>query len=341
MLQSAVFWCLVSPGVHSIPSAPSSTPTVTQYLNVVTDVTTIFVQTDKAIYKPGQLVHYRVFAVYPDLSMYQGRFSIEIRDPNGNVIQWRSGVEGAQGVAEGDLPLADQPVMGDWVIKVTIQDTVVGLRALTEFVHLAVPRGYDLHLQVRAPHVQADFDVTDSNALVLQTRDFQIVPSEVTFTATGRGVAVAELDVFFNVESKVGQAAFEVSTVLLDDYINSFKLMICTRWLLAGESGMAVQEVGIPSGFAPDMSSVGDVAGIKRAEQKGDYLDVYFDQVTKNYVCYTVMFDRQSKVANSQPSYVITQDYYQPGNRAVVSYQSLSLKNSEVCDVCPACCHQV
>ncbi|KAK7463205.1 hypothetical protein BaRGS_00038214, partial [Batillaria attramentaria] len=48
-------------------------------VSVIQDVTTIFVQTDKAIYKPGQMVHYRVFAVYPDLQMYDGNFWIEIK----------------------------------------------------------------------------------------------------------------------------------------------------------------------------------------------------------------------------------------------------------------------
>ena len=40
-----------------------------------------------------------------------------------------------------------------------------------------------------------------------------------------------QLDVFFNVETDLGEPAFEVSTVLLDDYLNSFKVMICTRYV--------------------------------------------------------------------------------------------------------------
>ncbi|KAK7480804.1 hypothetical protein BaRGS_00027970, partial [Batillaria attramentaria] len=90
-------------------------------VSVIQDVTTIFVQTDKAIYKPGQMVHYRVFAVYPDLQMYDGNFWIEIKDPNGNKIQHMSDVASREGVVEGSLGLADQPVFGDWVITVQIQ----------------------------------------------------------------------------------------------------------------------------------------------------------------------------------------------------------------------------
>ncbi|XP_025086889.1 CD109 antigen-like [Pomacea canaliculata] len=92
-------------------------------LNVAYDITTILVQTDKAIYKPGQLVHYRVFAVYPDLRMYTGKFQIEVSDPNGNKIQRLSEVSGTQGVVEGSLGLADKPLFGDWTISVQIQTT--------------------------------------------------------------------------------------------------------------------------------------------------------------------------------------------------------------------------
>ena len=66
-----------------------------------------------------------------------------------------------------------------------MQDTVVGLQAMTEFVHQAVPAGNDLHLDVRADHSDAHFDVTDSNALVLQSSDvslcldvFNIMPAK-------------------------------------------------------------------------------------------------------------------------------------------------------------------
>eukprot|EP00057_Strongylocentrotus_purpuratus_P024782 XP_011679256.1 PREDICTED: CD109 antigen-like [Strongylocentrotus purpuratus] len=47
----------------------------------------IFVQSDKAIYKPGQTVRYRVLAVYPDLKPYVGPFTLTVSDAKGNVIE--------------------------------------------------------------------------------------------------------------------------------------------------------------------------------------------------------------------------------------------------------------
>ena len=44
-----------------------------------------------------------------------------VQDPNHNKIQYRSEVMGQDGVVEGSLGLADQPVFGDWTISVKIQ----------------------------------------------------------------------------------------------------------------------------------------------------------------------------------------------------------------------------
>ncbi len=51
------------------------------------------------------------------------------------------------------------------------------------------------------------------------------------------------------------------------------------RWRKQGASGMAVMEISIPSGFEPDMTAIGNVAGIKRTERRGRNVVVYFNEV--------------------------------------------------------------
>lgn len=62
---------------------------------------------------------------------------------------------------------------------------------------------------------------------------------------------------------------------------------------------MVVQEVGIPSGFAPDMSSVGNVAGLKLVEQRGRFVDVYFDTVSilVAFIVYCSTFSMLNKLS--------------------------------------------
>ncbi|XP_033103844.1 CD109 antigen-like [Anneissia japonica] len=80
----------------------------------------IYIQTDKAIYKPGQTINYRIFAVNPDLSQRMVNFDIEIKDPLGNLIkQWIDYEPPSTGVITEELMMTTQPVLGDWTITAT------------------------------------------------------------------------------------------------------------------------------------------------------------------------------------------------------------------------------
>ena len=55
----------------------------------------------------------------------------------------------------------------------------------------------------------------------------------------------------------------------------------CTRYLGEGQTGMCIQEIQIPSGFVADLASTGNIAGLKRMEQRGSDVVAYFDQVKR------------------------------------------------------------
>ena len=54
------------------------------------------------------------------------------------------------------------------------------------------------------------------------------------------------------------------------------------RWLHTGASGMAVQELGIPTGFEVDLKSMAQVTEIKRTETANRKLILYFDEVNSS-----------------------------------------------------------
>lgn len=87
-------------------------------LNYQSKSVSIFIQTDKAMYKPGQTVNFRAFAIYPNMSTYTGAMDIEIYDPNTNKIKQILGARDSTGVITNFLEVDTQPVLGDWKIKV-------------------------------------------------------------------------------------------------------------------------------------------------------------------------------------------------------------------------------
>ncbi|XP_072212583.1 alpha-2-macroglobulin-like protein 1 [Excalfactoria chinensis] len=79
----------------------------------------IFIQTDKAVYKPGQQVKFRVVSLDKDLVASDKKLPLVfMKDPRGNrIAQWRD-VSPRQGIVDLSLPLAAEPALGTYTIHV-------------------------------------------------------------------------------------------------------------------------------------------------------------------------------------------------------------------------------
>ncbi|KAK7096879.1 CD109 antigen-like [Littorina saxatilis] len=159
------------------------------------------------------------------------------------------------------------------------------------------------------------------------------------FTASGQGKVFSQVEVKYRVTDDVGDASFEVVPVVLDESLQHFKLMICSRWLLKRESGITVQEVTVPSGFVADVTGLTkDYGVVKYIRRNETTTTVYFDRVGRDSTCYTLAVKRVHQVARSAPGYIVTRSFQTPENRNIVSYHPRRLEESTVCDLCPACC---
>ncbi|XP_043226304.1 alpha-2-macroglobulin-like [Amphibalanus amphitrite] len=80
----------------------------------------LFVQTDKFVYKPGQLVRFRVFSVDSELRPVTKPIPlIFIQTPLGTrVAQWTD-QSGRSGLVQLEFQLSDEPTLGDWTIHVS------------------------------------------------------------------------------------------------------------------------------------------------------------------------------------------------------------------------------
>eukprot|EP00094_Tigriopus_californicus_P007480 TCALIF_07202-PA protein Name:"Similar to CUBN Cubilin (Canis familiaris)" AED:0.20 eAED:0.21 QI:0/0.76/0.57/0.97/0.85/0.88/35/0/3998 len=105
-------------------SAKGNNPIVfdqTQDLTYVHKGYSVFIQTDKAIYRPGNVVKFRAIVVTPELKpSVVGSIDVKMQDGSGNLIKNWNRVFTTKGVFAGEIQLADSVVMGDWNITVDV-----------------------------------------------------------------------------------------------------------------------------------------------------------------------------------------------------------------------------
>ncbi|KAM4608160.1 C3 and PZP-like alpha-2-macroglobulin domain-containing protein 8 [Discoglossus pictus] len=86
-------------------------------VTVDTKGSSVFIQTDKPVYKPKQKVLINMYVVTPDLRPTNEKIEAYILDPRGSrIIQWTDLRPICCGVVNMSFPLSDQPVFGEWLV---------------------------------------------------------------------------------------------------------------------------------------------------------------------------------------------------------------------------------
>ncbi|XP_012945936.1 CD109 antigen [Aplysia californica] len=222
---------------------------------------------------------------------------------------------------------------------VSTQDTVIALNALSEFNRQVYSDNFQVSITTTFNVFQRfRFNIDKTNSLVLQSKDTTRVPSSVKIEARGSGVALVNLAVFFNVLQEVEETFFDLKLSMDDESLNHFSLTVCACWLGEGSaSGMAVAEVGVPSGFSVDPDLISDNTLLKRIEVEDRKVILYFDEIGTDDMCLTLTAERSGMVAKCKKAPVVVYDYYEPSNQVTGFYEPKLLKDSKLCDVCKEC----
>ncbi|XP_075719802.1 CD109 antigen-like [Rhinoderma darwinii] len=122
-------------GTITIPAIPADPSTTSYTLAVIgcgenslvfsqriqvkmqTKKTSIFIQTDKATYKPGESVRIRVISVNHDLRPHKGDVDLIIKDPKNNIVQQWLKMKPVMGIVSKAFLLSDRLILGDWKIQ--------------------------------------------------------------------------------------------------------------------------------------------------------------------------------------------------------------------------------
>ncbi|XP_058422750.1 CD109 antigen [Diceros bicornis minor] len=232
------------------------------------------------------------------------------------------------------------------------QDTIVALKALSEFSALMNTERTNIQVTVMGPGSPSPvkFLVDTQNRFLLQTAELAVVqPTTVNISADGFGFAICQLNVIYNVKdsgssrsrrSIQNQEAFDLGIAVKDnkDDINHLNLSVCTRFLGPARSGMALMEVNPLSGFTVLSDAIPLSEMVKKVEHDHGKLHLYLDSVNETQFCVDIPAVRNFKVSNTQDAVVSIVDYYEPRRRAVRSYNSaVKLSSCDLCGDGPGC----
>nr|XP_029136242.1 CD109 antigen [Labrus bergylta] len=236
----------------------------------------------------------------------------------------------------------------------TTQDTVVALQALAYYAALSGAHSIDLRLNISTSTSSAVslFSINSSNYRTYQSREINAdKDTSLNIYMEGRGFAVFQLNVFYNMESEAFsqtlQHTLDEEAFLLDVNVSEEKdrahmqLSICTRLKdnqVISQTGMLIMDVGMLSGFTLSPGAAASTDIIRKVETLPDRVILYLDSLTKLEVCVTLPIIRKYKVARVQDSVVQVYDYYEPKRKATRMYNSNALHDMNSCFFCGEDC---
>ncbi|KAL3843041.1 hypothetical protein ACJMK2_020998 [Sinanodonta woodiana] len=221
---------------------------------------------------------------------------------------------------------------------VSTQDTLIAFQSLASFAALTYSPDVDILVTLRVGNAMEDIILNSVGKNVLTLREFPVTTDSISVMATGTGMGLLEVGISYNFWGDSKSKSFTLTLQTSEEMLNSFILTACTSWTEAGYSGMVLLDIGVPSGFAADKSSVLMLSEIKRIDESARRLVVYFDQVTSKKICVGVTLRRVSLVAMVKAATVRVYSYYHPYKRTVKSYLPVGLKGNTLCHICGSEC---
>ncbi|XP_036271779.1 C3 and PZP-like alpha-2-macroglobulin domain-containing protein 8 [Pipistrellus kuhlii] len=253
------------------------------------------------------------------------------------------------------------------------QDTCVALQALAEYAILSYAGSVNLTISLASTNLdyQETFALHRANRRLLQTAEIPSLPTGLFVSAKGEGCCLLQIDVTYNVPDPVARPSFQLLVSVqepkaerppapapapapsadeddpaADLHHQEYRvtLEVCTRWLHAGSSNMAVLEVPLLSGLQADEQSLeqlllGQHVALKRYEVAGRRVLFYFDEIPSQCLtCVRFRALRQHVVGRTAALPVSVYDYYEPAFEATRFY-NVSARSPLAQELCagPAC----
>jgi CD109 antigen len=220
------------------------------------------------------------------------------------------------------------------------QDTVMALEALADFATMIYGTSAERNLQITiaTDSVRHNYlPITAANSILLQSYELPPNTTQVAVTASGKGSALVQLDVTYNVykTDDVSGVELDVTTKQNGDKIT---VKICCSWTKKEGSGMVTIEFFLLTGYQPsNLDDLRNDKDIKLVDSKDEKVVLYLDQLTSNETCIDVILNKVFLVSNVKDAAIKVYPYYDPSGGITKFYAAPQSQNS-VCTECPDCC---
>ncbi|KAH8333630.1 hypothetical protein KR059_001594, partial [Drosophila kikkawai] len=226
---------------------------------------------------------------------------------------------------------------------VASQDTVVGLQALLTFAERFSSQGNNVQVGFHyGEGAETIINVNAGNSLALQSVELPNNLKNLSISATGRGMALAQVSYKYNTNVTSAWPRFVLDpTVNRNSHADYLHLSACASFVsVVGEeeqrSNMAVMEVSLPSGFVVDRDTLPTLESSERikkveTQNRNTKVVIYFDYLDRREVCPTLHAYKTVKVTKHRPVPVVMYDYYDSARRARQFYRA---PKSNICDIC-------
>ncbi|XP_012587791.1 PREDICTED: alpha-2-macroglobulin-like [Condylura cristata] len=238
-----------------------------------------------------------------------------------------------------DLSVASRIVK--WIIKQqnpnggfsSTQDTVIALQALSKYAAITFTKRKEAAtVTVKSSGTfSKEFQVDDTNQLLLQEVGLPEIPGEYHTTVSGSGCVYLQTSLRYNIlPKKEGKGPFtlKVDTLPKDcDGIDAHKkIQIHINISYTGKrpsSNMVIVDVKMVSGFIPVKASVKKLQerpDIQRTEVNSNHVLIYFEKLTSQVLSFYISVEQNTEVKNLKPANVKVYDYYETDEFIIEEY---------------------
>nr|XP_022338178.1 CD109 antigen-like [Crassostrea virginica]XP_022338179.1 CD109 antigen-like [Crassostrea virginica]XP_022338180.1 CD109 antigen-like [Crassostrea virginica] len=225
--------------------------------------------------------------------------------------------------------------LGGWY---STQDTVIGLRALSEFAKGKLEKNKDvqINIEIIAKHNTTTlktktFTVNQGNRILLQREQFPVETNSLEIKPSQAGDVVVTVLWQYNLVQPLQDKDIQVTVTKQTISEEIYDVRSCVRYLGTDPSNMALVSITMGTGMTPDVTPLEKDKNVARVEVESSLVHIYLNEITKESQCMQFRATQSTEVKDAKPVPVKAMLYYKPEVAAVVTYDPSTSNRLNYC----------